>query len=284
MADSQSAQPNASWLGQIDAVLFPWGFQFAAEERRTSHSGDFMSGHYVRNNTRIGLSWRTTLDNVYYEHTFATEHSSHRELERFTVGHATLMHGVGHGNDSRLISVTEPPDNIVARNGGDRIAAWVHDLREYAAPVLAAPCDKLFEIVRQGRRTYSVDYPDPSLMTYDDDIALTDYVWRHHRDRFTDEELMIGRVILGMTKAQNASSKQVAMRIREKFGIDSNNPIIVAALADGVEAFRKRVRDRVLCEHARKIRVNRCPACERVVRTPLAQQCLWCGHDWHGRR
>ena len=27
--------------------------------------------------------------------------------------------------------------------------------------------------------------------------------------------------------------------------------------------------------------VNRCPACNRVVRTPEAKQCFWCGHDWH---
>lgn len=28
---------------------------------------------------------------------------------------------------------------------------------------------------------------------------------------------------------------------------------------------------------------NRCPACHRIVRTPEARQCLWCGHDWHIR-
>ena len=28
--------------------------------------------------------------------------------------------------------------------------------------------------------------------------------------------------------------------------------------------------------------VNRCPECSRIVKTPLARQCLWCGYDWHG--
>jgi len=27
--------------------------------------------------------------------------------------------------------------------------------------------------------------------------------------------------------------------------------------------------------------ISRCPVCERIVKTPLARQCLWCGHDWH---
>lgn len=40
---------------------------------------------------------------------------------------------------------------------------------------------------------------------------------------------------------------------------------------------------RVLREHAARICVNRCPLCARVVRTPRARQCLWCGHDWHAR-
>jgi hypothetical protein len=38
---------------------------------------------------------------------------------------------------------------------------------------------------------------------------------------------------------------------------------------------------RILGEHTATHRINRCPRCHRVVRTPLARQCFWCGHDWH---
>jgi hypothetical protein len=29
-----------------------------------------------------------------------------------------------------------------------------------------------------------------------------------------------------------------------------------------------------------KIFVNRCPGCNRLVRTPKAKLCLWCGNNW----
>jgi len=71
-------------------------------------------------------------------------------------------------------------------------------------------------------------------MTYDEETALTDYVWKHHSSLLTEEELMVGRVILGMGMANKASSEQVELRIREKWGIAWNDPVVVAALADGV--------------------------------------------------
>ena len=33
-----------------------------------------------------------------------------------------------------------------------------------------------------------------------------------------------------------------------------------------------------------QLSLNRCPECNRIVRTPNAKQCLWCGHDWHHAR
>lgn len=49
-------------------------------------------------------------------------------------------------------------------------------------------------------------------------------------------------------------------------------------LADGPEAYLDAVTARVLREEG--VKVNRCPSCARVVRTPVARLCLWCGHDW----
>lgn len=56
---------------------------------------------------------------------------------------------------------------------------------------------------------------------------------------------------------------------------------VEAALSDGFEAFRRRVRDRLLAEHRAAVFVNRCPRCQRMVRTPLARQCFWRGFDWY---
>ncbi len=60
-------------------------------------------------------------------------------------------------------------------------------------------------------------------------------------------------------------------------------PAVRETLAVGLEAFRERVRERVVSAlRGGSLPVNRCPACHRIVRTPRARQCLWCGHDWHG--
>jgi hypothetical protein len=39
--------------------------------------------------------------------------------------------------------------------------------------------------------------------------------------------------------------------------------------------------DRLLDMRRDEIRENRCDKCHRLARTPVARQCLWCGHDWH---
>jgi hypothetical protein len=53
------------------------------------------------------------------------------------------------------------------------------------------------------------------------------------------------------------------------------------ALEGGLTEFERRIRERVLraFQNGGSV-VNRCPLCRRVVRTPLARQCLWCDPDW----
>jgi hypothetical protein len=49
----------------------------------------------------------------------------------------------------------------------------------------------------------------------------------------------------------------------------------------GAEAFRRRICARLLADHGDAVAIRRCPVCGRVVRSPRARQCFWCGHDWH---
>ena len=56
---------------------------------------------------------------------------------------------------------------------------------------------------------------------------------------------------------------------------------VAPVFADGIDVFRDRVRDRILRDHADDVFVNRCSECSRIVMSPEARQCLWCGHDWH---
>jgi hypothetical protein len=55
-----------------------------------------------------------------------------------------------------LIVGHDYPDQIISRDGGDRIAALVHDLEYYAADLLRTANDEFCSIVRRGFRSYSI--------------------------------------------------------------------------------------------------------------------------------
>jgi hypothetical protein len=116
-------------------------------------------------------------------------------------------------------------------------------------------------------------------MEYDDATELTRYIWGHYQSLMTDFERRVGVAISARLKAA-PSSPTMARVLNERWGC-AGDPAVEAALAEGPEAYRKRVCRRVLAEHGAEVFINRCPNCGRVVRTPQARQCFWCGHDWH---
>ncbi len=117
------------------------------------------------------------------------------------------------------------------------------------------------------------------MVDYDEDAELDRYVWEHHSALFTKFELRVWRAHLAALKAVRAS-EEMARWIRSRIGAE-DDPEVKQALAHGWPLFRSTARARVMRDHPDAIVVNRCPACSRIVRTPLAQQCLWCGADWH---
>jgi hypothetical protein len=116
---------------------------------------------------------------------------------------------------------------------------------------------------------------------YDDEDELTTYVWNHCARFFTRLEAKAAWAVYAEAQVRLGNA-HVAEFIWKRHQL-ADDPAVMDALADGVEAFRRRTAMRVLSHHAHEVFVNRCPKCDRVVRTPKAQQCLWCGHDWHPR-
>lgn len=116
-------------------------------------------------------------------------------------------------------------------------------------------------------------------MDYDEDRVLTHYVWEHCQGLMTPFERYVGYVNIARAKAARTKSEWMRERLHKKCAF--GQPQVEAALADGPAAFCRRVRDRLLAERADELFINRCPMCGRIVRTPLARQCLWCGFDWH---
>lgn len=84
---------------RLNVILNPWGFYFTNDGVRSSHCGPFASGYYCRKTTRIEISCRDTIDNLYYQHTFLVPHAYCTESERYTIDHSWLMEALGHNND-----------------------------------------------------------------------------------------------------------------------------------------------------------------------------------------
>lgn len=104
--------------------------------------------------------------------------------------------------------------------------------------------------------------------------VLGQYVWSYHSDALSADERVAIRSAL--MEAKNPPGPR---------GAFSPKPLPEATreplIRNLVTAWRL-AGERLLREHYDSILINRCPRCSRIAETPLARQCAWCRHDWHG--
>lgn len=116
---------------------------------------------------------------------------------------------------------------------------------------------------------------------YDEQAVLWDYIWGWYSHLMTEHERLVLHTAGVVEKTESVSPRMSAF-LRERFGeTGEDNPEVLQDLKDGVEAFKRRIFDRLMSECMDSILINRCAKCNGVVRAPEAQQCLWCSHDWH---
>jgi hypothetical protein len=116
-------------------------------------------------------------------------------------------------------------------------------------------------------------------MKYNEADVLTDYIWDHYSQLMTAFEQEVGKAIIGRAKADYADNPNHAQALNKHFG-RINREDINEALGTQPETFRHHVCERLLQEHSDKIYINRCRSCQRIVRTPKARLCTWCGYNW----
>jgi hypothetical protein len=132
------------------------------------------------------------------------------------------------------------------------------------------------------RRPYreALAFPAEKGRVYDEEESLTRYVWEYYTPLMTDLERRVGGVIFARAKAESYGNREMWDEILKRWA-SVGDPEVEAALKDGPKTFRRRVKDRLLRDHPDELPINRCPRCSRIVRTPKARLCLWCGYDWH---
>ena len=135
-----------------------------------------------------------------------------------------------------------------------------------------------------GGRTTTPPVPccDPHKMQfdpakYDDDRCLTNYIWDNYSSLLTDAEKLAAKTIRIQSKLPDAFGRSITT---EEL-VPQPSPEVAQLLANGDKEFRRIAAARVLRENGGDLTINRCSKCNRIVRTPQARQCLWCGHNWH---
>jgi hypothetical protein len=168
----------------------------------------------------------------------------------------------------RVNKADKPKPTFIFWNNGSIEVPW---------PVGEEPPVRLSEDIETAISIINARFTD-----YDEDKVLDDYVWWNYMQFFTTPEKLGAKGLRAEFKAGAAedTSPKIAKMLRKHWGAESGSEA-ASALAEGQDAYKRRVRERVMRDHADDIVVNRCPACDRIVKTPRAKQCLWCGHDWH---
>ncbi len=117
---------------------------------------------------------------------------------------------------------------------------------------------------------------------YDEPFVLANYLWANYAYLFPPQDQAVMLALIGETKAVYAAAfnEDLAKLIRSRFGSVKADSI-AAELKAGDDAFRARACRDLLASKGSEIFINRCGACNKIVRTPKARQCLWCGFDWH---
>ena len=112
---------------------------------------------------------------------------------------------------------------------------------------------------------------------YDEELVLRSYVIQWCREFMTKLENDV--IVCSQLTPDSLDNPDPV--VRQKVSSLGLSPESRAVLDLGMEEARQWVVDHVLDREGDRICINRCPSCNWIVRTPLAQQCLWCGHDWH---
>jgi len=120
---------------------------------------------------------------------------------------------------------------------------------------------------------------------YVESNELRHYIWKNYKHALTERESALHRAALLELKARHIETKSAdsgaSLRGKPGYFFDAD----VAAIAElGLETYVEKCCERLLRDYENEIYINRCERCNRIVVSPIACTCLWCGHHWYERR
>jgi len=112
-----------------------------------------------------------------------------------------------------------------------------------------------------------------------DEIEQAYYAFEYYRDLMTILEIEAYHHLLSLVDFTFGLTKPEHQRKDGR----SDDPAVLLLTCDGWEAFKLRTGKRILKDHRDQVVLNCCARCGELARTPKAQQCRYCGNDWHGQ-
>lgn len=118
---------------------------------------------------------------------------------------------------------------------------------------------------------------------YDDDAEFAYYVLGNCTRFASNVEWLAYQTLVTESKAAHTDSEKFRQALLSRW-THRHIPGVNELLTDGMRGMGKAMKLRMEREKVVGLYVNRCSRCERIVATPRARQCLWCGNDWHHLR
>jgi hypothetical protein len=116
-----------------------------------------------------------------------------------------------------------------------------------------------------------------STMQPEEDLLI--YISQYCRQFMTEKEKLADRHYFAQKKFfkfRNRSAR--GAELYDQWATDDADAL--ALLTDGYTVFRTNFTKRILKEHGQELELNLCPECDKIARTPEAQQCRYCDHSW----
>lgn len=110
---------------------------------------------------------------------------------------------------------------------------------------------------------------------------LADYIFNYCYDFFNEKERKANEHQLGQIKFGNRENvPEPIEKLRHRMKYDSE---VLSLLKEGYSKFITTTAERIYRDHKQNLKLNLCPKCREIARTPTARQCRFCGHDWHDK-
>jgi hypothetical protein len=106
------------------------------------------------------------------------------------------------------------------------------------------------------------------------------YIIFHFGNLMTARERLALRHVQSTSKLAGVQNKNM-VNAYYKRGWLSTDPDVLRLLSHGDDQFMINCAERIVKDNPNGVFFNLCPNCHKLARTPEAEQCRWCGEDWH---